>query len=181
MCTEIQRESFVRVGSELAHVRGTVFAPRGGGGNRNEDFLKALAHLVQQFAPDGGQEAPASKAKGKGKAQPHAAKAAGKGKPGAQPGVPSKGGGGKAGAMPKGKGDRQAEPARASEDDQLLAAVVRVVNRASAQGAQGLAGRLHAILKSASEGRPLSSGRAERRRRAKKKKLKPRSQQAIFL
>ncbi|OLP85287.1 hypothetical protein AK812_SmicGene33717 [Symbiodinium microadriaticum] len=133
MCTEIQRESFVRVGSELAHVRGTVFAPRGGGGNRNEDFLKALAHLVQQFAPDGGQEAPASKAKGKGKAQPHAAKAAGKGKPGAQPGVPSKGGGGKAGAMPKGKGDRQAEPARASEDDQLLAAVVRVVNRPSKQ------------------------------------------------
>ena len=153
--TSVRCISQVRRGGELQVVAeaDTFRAPRGGG-KTNQDFLQALQQLVEQFNPT--TVPPHTKAKGKGQ-QP-------KPPPGGK-GAKAKGTGGQ-GKGPKGGKAEQAGP----KDDQLLAAIGRLVQRASVNGAQGLGDRIRQVLASAEAGKPLASGRAERKRRAKARK-----------
>ena len=64
--------------------------------------------------------------------------------------------------------ERQA-PSNASDAD-LLAALTRLVHRASVNGATGLRARLECLVMHAGEGKTLRSNRAERRKRAREKK-----------
>ena len=153
--TSVRCISQVHRGGELQVVAeaDTFRAPRGGG-KTNQDFLQALQQLVEQFNPT--TVPPHTKAKGKGQ-QP-------KPPPGGK-GAKAKGTGGQ-GKGPKGGKAEQAGP----KDDQLLAAIGRLVQRASVNGAQGLGDRIRQVLASAEAGKLLASGRAERKRRAKARK-----------
>ncbi|CAE7662478.1 infB [Symbiodinium sp. CCMP2592] len=65
-------------------------------------------------------------------------------------------------------------------EDQLLAAIGRLVQRASVSGAHGLGDRLRTVLASAEAGQSLKSGRTERRRRAKEKKRLASGKQSFY-
>ena len=126
-------------------------APRGGA-REAQSFLHALQHLLATHGQPGPQQSthrlnPGGSAKGKSK----------------QSGREGTGKGGKNPAK-----ERQA-PSDASDAD-LLAALTRLVHRASVNGATGLRARLECLVMHAGEGKTLRSNRAERRRRAREKK-----------
>ena len=126
-------------------------APRGGARD-DQSFLHALQHLLATHGQHGPQQSthrlnPGGSAKGKSK----------------QSGRQGTGKGGKNPAK-----ERQA-PSDASDAD-LLAALTRLVHRASVNGATGLRARLECLVMHAGEGKTLRSNRAERRRRAREKK-----------
>ena len=139
----IQCQGFVRRGGVLTSAR--VEAPRGGGksGDGADNFFRDLKAWLQ--------------ARGQGS--------------------PDKGGGrdkGKSGKPGKGKGKQQAvdrPPASSNgRDDQVLRAVIRLVQRAEAKGTHGICERLRNLVHHAEEGQKLTSGRAARKQKAKDKK-----------
>ena len=155
---DIKCTGLVRVRDTLLRHSEVPRAPRGGG-KSNHDFLRALRQLVEEFSPQT-EDRPA---KGKGSSQPATT---GKGNPKGK-GGPSKGKGPSSGAH----GDPKASGVgREPNDDQLLAAIGRLVQRATVNGSQGLGDRIRQVLSSAETGKQLTSGRAERRRKAKARK-----------
>ncbi|CAE7370824.1 unnamed protein product, partial [Symbiodinium sp. CCMP2456] len=138
--SDIQRASLVRSDGLLTSTPRTAHAPRGGGRDEGA-FLKALQQLVEKFA-----EGQPAAAKGKGKQVQSSGsegqvRGQGSGKP-----APA-GGAGKAG---KAKGKGEGRPSSNSVDEkQLLAAIARLVGRASEQGPSGLCDRLCSVIESA--------------------------------
>ena len=155
---DIHCTGLVRVRGVLQRHSEIPRAPRGGG-KSNLDFLSALRQLVEEFSPQTEDRT----AKGKGSNQ---AATKGKGNPKGK-GGPGKGKGSSSGAH----GDPKATGAgREPNEDQLLAAIGRLVQRATVNGSQGLGDRIRQVLSSAENGKKLTSGRAERRRKAKARK-----------